>query len=52
MVSAQDGKIMLFLSVTIDAKYSHNLDGRSIKECQEIEPFRPEAKHEELAKTL
>lgn len=36
----------------MDAEYGHGPGGRLIEECREIEPLRPEAKNEEIAKTL
>lgn len=36
----------------MDPAYGHGAGGKLIKECREIEPLRPEAKNEEIAKTL
>lgn len=36
----------------MDPGYGHGAGGKFIKECREIEPMRPEAKNEEIAKTL
>jgi len=36
----------------MDTEYGHRPGGRLIKEYREIEPLRPKAKNEEIAKTL
>lgn len=41
------------LLATMDPRYGHGgRGGKLVKECREIEPLRPEAKNEEIARTL
>lgn len=41
-----------FLFAIMDPEYGRGIGGKLIKECREIEPLRPEARDEDIAKTL
>ena len=52
ILKSPDQGAQSYLFAAMDAGYGHGAGGKFIKECREIEPLRPEAKDEEIAKTL
>lgn len=52
ILKSPDQGAQSFLFGAMDAEYGRGGGGKLIKECREIEPLRPEAKNEDIAKTL
>lgn len=52
ILKSPDQGAQSYLFAAMDAAYGQGEGAKFIKECREIEPLRPEAKNEEIAKTL
>lgn len=52
ILKSPDQGTQSYLFAAMDVAYGLGPGGKFIKECREIEPLRPEAKNEEIAKTL
>lgn len=52
VLKSPDQGAQSFLFATMEAEYGRGSGGKFIKECREIQPLRPEANNDEIAKTL
>lgn len=52
VLKSSDQGAQSFLYALMNPEYGRGVGARFVKECREIEPLRPEAKNEDIAKTL
>ena len=52
IMKSSDQGAQSYLLASMEAEYGRGEGGKLIKECREIEPFRPDVKNEEISKKL